>query len=1045
MSFLPRCAYLLAGALLLAQTTRAQTCFFADDYSDPSRWTQLNTGLAVSGGALQVTNTSGGSVPSAQRGLYQALPQPLPDGGGWRLDLDLDYRATGPSGTGLLVVAVAAGNLHPLNIFPGGIQIITPQDCIGLINTGQLGRRSPIPLSVFVSDNGTWSQSDSLTLRFNAISYLRLERFNSGLIRFSAFLDPARTQHQSSSPVCYTPPGTYTGLNTVWHANLPQGSDQRNDAATLDNLCLSQIPVLDTTFTARLSRGRICLGETVTLTSPNPDYDPTTWTTTTPTGLGWNAQGASVTYTPPVAGTYVFTASGELTRFCGVPRARTLVLDVVAPDSAAVAYAAPTFCRTGTAPVASFAPPGGVFSGSAGLVINAATGQIDLAASAPGPHSVTYTSTGFCPDTATATLTIDPLDVASVAYAAPAFCRVGTATPLTFTPPGGVFSGSGGLVIDPTTGTIDLTASAVGPYLVTYTSTGVCPNSTTVALTLNPLDVAAVAYPQAEYCATGSASAGAFGPAGGTFSGSPGLVVNATTGQINLAASAPGPHVVTYVSGGFCPDTAAFPLTILSLDVVAVGYPQTTYCATGRTAPVVLSPLGGTFRSTPGLVLDSLTGVVDLAASAQGTYTVTYVKPGTCAGSSTFTFRVDPLTVAALAYPAAAFCRTGSTPAPVATPINSGLFSGTAGLVVNPATGVVDLAASSAGPHTVTYTPFAGCPVPAEFNLFIRPLDVAALAYPVTTFCHQGISAAPASSPPGGRFSGTAGLVIDSLTGVIDLAQSAVGGHSVTYTSAGACPTSATFGLTITPFDVVAVRLADSVYCQAGTTPAPTVLPPGGRFTGSNGLVFDSATGVVDLARSAVGRHVLFYTSTGACPTTGAVDLRIEARQPAAVAYADTTFCPAGTTPAPVAQPRGPGIFTGSPGLVVDERTGIVNLVTSTPGPHAVTFTSDDRCFDPARAVFSIGIPVVADLPNIITPNGDGLNETFGLPAPLPTISGYELSVYSRWGTRVYRSGNPAAPWGATEVGPGTYFYLLRFSDCAGQARQFKGVVEVVK
>ena len=75
-------------------------------------------------------------------------------------------------------------------------------------------------------------------------------------------------------------------------------------------------------------------------------------------------------------------------------------------------------------------------------------------------------------------------------------------------------------------------------------------------------------------------------------------------------------------------------------------------------------------------------------------------------------------------------------------------------------------------------------------------------------------------------------------------------------------------------------------------------------------------------------------------------------------------------------------------------------------------------------------------VPNIITPNGDLLNETFKPRfSCLPT----SLEVYSRWGQRVYQSDEYQYNWDAKNLPDGIYYYLLRDTD----NRRAKGWVEV--
>jgi gliding motility-associated-like protein len=75
-------------------------------------------------------------------------------------------------------------------------------------------------------------------------------------------------------------------------------------------------------------------------------------------------------------------------------------------------------------------------------------------------------------------------------------------------------------------------------------------------------------------------------------------------------------------------------------------------------------------------------------------------------------------------------------------------------------------------------------------------------------------------------------------------------------------------------------------------------------------------------------------------------------------------------------------------------------------------------------------------LPNVITPNGDGRNDTF----VLPNRSGYSIKIYNRWGQEVFSSDAYNNDWG-TNANTGTYYYVLR----SPQGVSCKGWIEVVK
>ena len=76
-------------------------------------------------------------------------------------------------------------------------------------------------------------------------------------------------------------------------------------------------------------------------------------------------------------------------------------------------------------------------------------------------------------------------------------------------------------------------------------------------------------------------------------------------------------------------------------------------------------------------------------------------------------------------------------------------------------------------------------------------------------------------------------------------------------------------------------------------------------------------------------------------------------------------------------------------------------------------------------------------LPNIITPNGDALNQTFSLPnSCIP-----HLQIFSRWGQAIFEAAAYQNDWAAEGQPAGLYYYLLDYPD----GHRVKGWLEVVK
>jgi gliding motility-associated-like protein len=70
--------------------------------------------------------------------------------------------------------------------------------------------------------------------------------------------------------------------------------------------------------------------------------------------------------------------------------------------------------------------------------------------------------------------------------------------------------------------------------------------------------------------------------------------------------------------------------------------------------------------------------------------------------------------------------------------------------------------------------------------------------------------------------------------------------------------------------------------------------------------------------------------------------------------------------------------------------------------------------------------------PNAFTPNGDGLNDVFRVRV-IDDIHDYRMAVFSRWGTPVFESRNPAAGWNGGQCPAGSYAWIITYTDSKQQ------------
>lgn len=87
-------------------------------------------------------------------------------------------------------------------------------------------------------------------------------------------------------------------------------------------------------------------------------------------------------------------------------------------------------------------------------------------------------------------------------------------------------------------------------------------------------------------------------------------------------------------------------------------------------------------------------------------------------------------------------------------------------------------------------------------------------------------------------------------------------------------------------------------------------------------------------------------------------------------------------------------------------------------------------------------------LPTAFTPNGDGLNDILRAIGQFNFITKFSLSIYNRYGQRVYYSEDLHSGWdgnfNGTKQDLGTYYYVMEFT-LENKKQLIKGDVELIR
>jgi gliding motility-associated-like protein len=111
------------------------------------------------------------------------------------------------------------------------------------------------------------------------------------------------------------------------------------------------------------------------------------------------------------------------------------------------------------------------------------------------------------------------------------------------------------------------------------------------------------------------------------------------------------------------------------------------------------------------------------------------------------------------------------------------------------------------------------------------------------------------------------------------------------------------------------------------------------------------------------------------------------------------------------------------------------------PGTYQITLvvTTADGCQDSTTVQYLVA-PQDVIIPNVFTPNNDNVNDVL----EFANVQYYrnELTVYNRWGQKVFEANNYQNTWRAADQPDGTYFYTLLLTD---SAKEYKGHVTLLR
>lgn len=371
---------------------------------------------------------------------------------------------------------------------------------------------------------------------------------------------------------------------------------------------------------------------------------------------------------------------------------------------------------------------------------------------------------------------------------------------------------------------------------------------------------------------------------------------------------------------------------------------------------------GTSFSVVPGSLTPATASFGNTTAPLGGTITINGLVNGNaysfqvqdangCPRTITGTF--TGVTSSAFTYPQSAYCKNAANPSPIISGVGGGAFTSTAGLSINGTSGLINLAASTAGTYTVTYTsPGAPCNSQSTFIITINPLPV--VVVPNAAMCLNGSAVLNASGAntytwaPGATLSATTGASVTATPAVTTV-------YTITGTiTATGCVGNTTATVTVNPLPTIGGTLN---VCEGSTrqlTGSATAAAATPWVSSNTAVATISSTGLV--TGVSAGTTNITYTNTNGCQITQVFTVF---PRPTVVAN-DVSVCATGTVNVTAS---GANTYTWSPGTFLSSTSGA--SVVFTPGTttsYTVTGTDANGCTntDPVTVTVLANAPIVA-------------------------------------------------------------------------------------
>ena len=130
-----------------------------------------------------------------------------------------------------------------------------------------------------------------------------------------------------------------------------------------------------------------------------------------------------------------------------------------------------------------------------------------------------------------------------------------------------------------------------------------------------------------------------------------------------------------------------------------------------------------------------------------------------------------------------------------------------------------------------------------------------------------------------------------------------------------------------------------------------------------------------------------------------------------------------------------------------DNGSTLSSIMVSQAGIYNVQLSNDCEVAFFDFEVETQSCDCTLEVPNVFTPNNDGINDIFEIRGA-DNIAKYKLTIFNRYGRKIYETNDINSHWSGDNVSSGVYFWAINTSCIQGQSiteKAYNGSISVLK